>query len=336
MRDDLAEGVAQLAAQAPMPAVAVSVFGVDEVLSHGAWGTANMRTGEPATLDHHWDLASLTKMLVTLPEILSLVESSALGLDQRMGDAWETAHGTDIGEATIRQVLAYDAGMPASELFYTQEPTANRIRAAALATPRNRPIGSGAVYSDIGAMVCGFMVADLVGPLDELALQRSGLRFGVEPGIAVATEDCPWRGRLIKGEVHDENAFALGGVAGQAGAFGTLAQVTRAVQRWMAATSIQGTVWAMSVREQSSNPDGERFGLGWWLAPTRGLGGPSPGDDAWGCSGFVGNRIWVEPSRGFGVVVLSNRIHPTRGERGPYNAWCDELLGLVAHAAGTL
>lgn len=58
MRDDLAEGVAQLA-QAPMPAVAVSVFGVDEVLSHGAWGTANMRTGEPATLDHHWDLASL-------------------------------------------------------------------------------------------------------------------------------------------------------------------------------------------------------------------------------------------------------------------------------------
>lgn len=232
----------------------------------------------------------------------------------------ERAHGTDIGEATIRQVLAYDAGMPASELFYTQEPTANRIRAAALATPRNRPIGSGAVYSDIGAMVCGFMVADLVGPLDELALQRSGLRFGVEPGIAVATEDCPWRGRLIKGEVHDENAFTSEASPAKPAPSALSAQVTRAVQRWWAATSIQGTVWAMSVREQSGSPDGERFGLGWWLAPTRGLGGPSPVTTR-GVAGFVGNRIWVEPSRGFGVVVLSNRIHPTRGERGPYNAW---------------
>lgn len=314
---------------APMPGVAVGVVSDGTTTVQVSAGTADLTTGEPVTASTWWDLASLTKVLVTLPEVLHLVGAGSLDLDVPLAEQWAPARRTPIGEATLRQLLAYDAGMPASDEYFRRG-SGDEVRELVLATPQERPPGSGAVYSDFGSMVCGFLVADLVGPLEEVALQRTGFRFGVPPAQAAATEKCPWRERLIRGEVHDENASALGGVAGHAGAFGTLDGVLAATAWWMQRTRHSGSVWAESVREQSHNSEGERFGLGWWLTPTRGLGGRSPGIDGWGCSGFVGNRIWVEPSRGYGVVVLSNRIHPRRGDRGPFNEWVDDLLDLVA------
>ena len=314
---------------APMPGVAVGVVAEGTRTVQAFSGKADLTTGQPVTASTWWDLASLTKMLVTLPEVLDLVGAGSLDLDAPLAEQWAPARGKPIGEATLRQVLAYDAGMPASDEYFRRG-SRDEVRQLVLATPQERPPGAGAVYSDVGAMVCGFLVADLVGPLDALALGRNGFQFRVPPVQAAATEECSWRGRLIRGEVHDENASALGGVAGHAGAFGTLDGVLAATAWWMQRTLRSDSVWAESVLEQSHNPEGERFGLGWWLTPTRGLGGRTPGIDGWGCSGFVGNRIWVEPSRGYGVVVLSNRVHPRRGDRGPFNEWVDDLLDLVA------
>ena len=314
---------------APMPGVAVGVVSEGTGTVQVSAGTADLTTGQPVTASTWWDLASLTKTLVTLPEVLDRVGAGILDLDVPLADQWVPARDKPIGAATLRQVLAYDAGMPASDEYFRRGSRAE-VRELVLATPQERPPGSGAVYSDVGAMVCGFLVEDLVSPLDEVAWRRTGFRFGVRPAQAAATEECSWRGRLIRGEVHDENASALGGVAGHAGAFGTLEGVLAATAWWMQRTQLSGSAWAESVREQSHNAEGERFGLGWWLTPTRGLGGRDPGPDGWGCSGFVGNRIWVEPSRGYGVVVLSNRIHPRRGDRGPFNEWVDDLLDLVA------
>jgi CubicO group peptidase (beta-lactamase class C family) len=322
--------MSDLLERSPMPAVGVAVFDVEQVFYSGVSGIANLRNMEPVTEAHLWDLASLTKTLITLPEVLTLVESGRLALDTPLGEQWLPATGRPIGQATLRQILAYDAGMPASVAFFRDLHGMASIMAAAMATACERPAGSGPVYSDLGAMICGALVEDFEGPLDSLAARRTGLRFNPLLAPVVATEDCAWRGQILSGDVHDENASAMGGVAGHAGAFGTLAQVTAAVQTWMHRTSESGTVWAEAVKQQSANAEGERYGLGWWLAPTRGLGGRDAGPRSWGCSGYVGNRIWVEPQREYAVVVLSNRVHPKRIDRKPYNDWCDESLSLAS------
>lgn len=307
------EMLARLADEAPVPAVAVSVFDRHAVVAETVRGARH---------DDWWDLASLTKVLVTLPEVLDLVPD----LSVPMGDLWARAATRPVGRATIAELLSHRAGLPATVRFFEHFRGADAIVEAALRTTVGKP--AAAVYSDIGFLLLGALVEHLSGtPLSVLAERRSHLRMGVAPGPAVPTERCPIRGRLIAGEVHDENAWAMGGSSGHAGAFGTLRLVTEAARTWLGTSSPATECW-------STGPDGERYGLGWWLAPTRCLGGPRPGPGSFGHSGFVGNRIWIEPERGYGVVILSNRILRGRGNREPFQRWCDRLLTSVARRVG--
>jgi CubicO group peptidase (beta-lactamase class C family) len=294
-------------------------------------GTADLTTGRPAQTDDWWDLASLTKVLVTLPEVLDLVDRGALDLDQPLADAWPRSAGYPVAEATIQQLLSYDAGTPGIVDFFRTIAGAAQIVEAALATPLARPVGSGAVYSDIGFILLGQLVVDHTGrSLAELAVARTGLRYGPVPGAAVATEHCRWRNRLIIGEVHDENTAAMGGVAGHAGAFGTLDLVTAAARDWLAERVVSRSLHAKARQCWSVNDRGEEFGLGWLLTPRSGVGGPTGSPHGYGCAGFVGNRIWLEPSFGYGVVILTNRIHPNRTDAEPFRRWCDRLFAVVA------
>jgi len=325
---DLPETVARLIGEAPMPAVAVSVFDRGAVLACQVAGTADLTTGRAVTPDEWWDLASLTKSLVTLPEVLDLVAEGRLALERPLAESWPRAAGLPVGAASAADLLSHRAGLPATVRFFETLSGAEAIVDAALRTPLGSP--GPAVYSDLGFILLGALVADLRGAgLAELAGNRTGLRLGRAPGPAAATEQCPWRGRLIAGEVHDENAWAMGGVAGHAGGFGTVELVTAAAQSWLAERVVDPGLHAAARRCWSTNAGGERYGLGWWLAPTRGIGGPAPGPDGYGASGFVGNRVWFEPGRGYGVVILSNRVHPARGDRAPFAAWCDRVLAAV-------
>lgn len=300
-----------------MPAVGVSVFDRSSVLFSQVSGIADLTTGRAARHDDWWDLASVTKVLVTLPEALERLE-----LDQPLGSLWARARGQPIGAATVRQLLAHNAGLPAVVPFYLRSTSREEVVANALAIPLEREPGGEAVYSDIGFLLLGELIQELTGKtLSDLARNRSGLKYGPLRSSTVATEDCPWRGRLIVGEVHDENASVMGGVAGHAGAFGTLDLVTDAARGWL-----RDDVHPSAKRCWATNSGGEQFGLGWWLPPTRGIGGANPGPNSYGCSGFVGNRIWLEPDRGYGVVILSNRVHPVRGDRGPFTAWCSKVF----------
>lgn len=317
---------------APMPAVAVSVFDRRQVLAETVHGVADLTTGRPAVGTDWWDLASLTKVLVTLPEVLALADRGRLDLERPLAGSWPRAAGLPLGAVCAADLLSHRAGLPATVRFFETISGAEAIVDAALRLwPR---AGAGAVYSDLGFIVLGALVADLTGTaLPDLARVRTGLRLGGAPGPAVATERCPWRGRLIVGETHDENAAAMGGYGGHAGAFGTLALVTRAAQDWLDERVVSAHLHGAARACWATARDGGRYGLGWWLTPLRetsGLGGPGAGIDGYGCSGFVGNRIWLEPGRGYGVVVLSNRIHPARGDRAPFAAWCDRLLAAVA------
>lgn len=323
--------VASVVDDNPVPAVAVTVFTADQVLARTVAGIADLASGRRACIDDWWDLASLTKTLVTLPEILDLVDRGAFRLDQTLADIWPRSAGYPVARATIRQLLCFDAGTAALVYYFRTLRGVDKVIEAALAEPLVRPIGSGAVYSDVGYMLLGQLVVDYTGQsLATLATARTGLRFGPLPGPAVATEYCRWRDRLIIGEAHDENAAAMGGVAGHAGAFGTLDLVTATAQAWLGERVVSAALHAQARQSWAFTERDEHFGLGWWLTPRPGLGGSTAGPDGYGCTGFVGNRIWLEPRYGYGVVILSNRIHPDRTDRAPFLAWCDRLFDTVA------
>lgn len=289
-----------------MPAVAVSVFDRERVLYSAVARSVR---------DDWWDLASLTKVLVTLPEALARLE-----LDVPIGQLWPRASAAPVGACTVRQMLCHSTGLPDTVQFFRTCRSKDEIVEAALALPLSPT--QGPIYSDIGYLLLGELLTEVTGSsLADLAKARTGLRFGPIAEPAVPTEQCEWRGRLVIGEVHDENAWAMGGVSGHAGGFGTLDLVTEAAR----------AVLPLPQELQATSAAGERFALGWWLAPTRGLGGPHPGANGFGHAGFVGNRIWLEPDYGYGLVILSNRVHPTRhADRAPFIAWCDNLLQTVA------
>ncbi|MGI8747832.1 MAG: serine hydrolase domain-containing protein [Deinococcus sp.] len=308
--------------EATLPAVAAAVVTREGVLRSLSRGTANLETGEALTPEHAFDLASLTKVLVTLPEVLSLLEGGRLSLQDALslhlpGAGWAVggAGEANLGSVTIGQLLTHTSGLPAWAPLYTFPADHRTLMARVLQTPLERPPGSACVYSDLGFVVLGELVERLNGRvLDVLARERGWVSYHPQ-GLAVATERCPWRGRVLQGEVHDENASALGGVSGHAGAFGTLDDVSRAARAWLRGAVSAATLEVMT-RPWSHEAGGTPRGLGWSLAAPEGFGGGFGGDLAspqgFGHTGFTGTSLWVEPLRGYAIVLLSNRVHLTR------------------------
>jgi CubicO group peptidase (beta-lactamase class C family) len=324
---DLDDVLHQAAQDAPVPGLAVSVFDRDSTLASVVHGTADLTTGRQVNDDTWWDLASLTKLLATLPEVLALIDRGVLELERPLAELWPRAAAMPVGAASLGALLSYDAGLPWWLPFYQTASGRAEVISQALGTRLERPPGSGPIYTDIGFILLGELLADVTGtPLDRLVERRGWLSFRPPAQDCVATELCGWRQRLLVGEVHDENAAALGGVAGHAGAFGTLAGVVGAARAMFGRRLVAPELHAVSERCWSRGAEGERFGLGWWLAPTRGIGGPNPGPGSFGGAGYVGNRLWFEPEYGYGVLVLSNRVHPARGDVTPFKEWHGRLL----------
>src|SRR5688500_9232040 len=188
----------------------------------------------PAGEDTIFDLASLTKVLATTPLVMRQVERGALALDDRVSryiDAWR---GAEREMVTIRDLLAHCSGLPGHRPFYTELRGRGPIERAICEIPLDYPPRSASIYSDLGFMLLGFIlenVAPLPAQFDALLVQMGGiqeLQFH-PPAIwtkrTAPTQRSVWRGRLLVGEVDDDNTWALGGAAGQAGLFGTVGAV---------------------------------------------------------------------------------------------------------------
>lgn len=258
---------------------------------------------EPLTLEHWFDLASLTKVVATTPMILALADQGLLDLDRPLTDAIPDlrqydVHGAAERRLTFRDCLAHRTHLPAVEPIYTYGDDPARLRAFVL----QRAWAAGPpVYSDIAFILLGIAVERLTGAgLDRWPLGQ-GLSFGPPPGPAVATEACTWRGRVLQGEVHDENAAALGGAAGHAGLFGTVAGVLD------------------FAHDMLTQPDPGLFTrvhahrtLGWEAAHPGWQGGGACGEATIGHTGFTGTGLWIDPDYGLAWSLLTNRVHPTR------------------------
>jgi CubicO group peptidase (beta-lactamase class C family) len=310
------------------PAAVVEAGHARGPLWREAFGTLTWDDGAPrAHEDTIFDLASLTKVLATTPFVMQLVERGALALDDPVERYLARWRGTDRETVTIRDLLAHCSGLTAYLPFYRDHQGRAEFEPAICALPLEYAPRTQSIYSDLGYILLAFIVEDVgVAPLpDRLAtlLGQMGivekLQFNPPPQWrreTAPTERDPWRGRLLVGEVHDENAWALGGAAGHAGLFGTAAAVGACARHLLQVLDGRTGAFARSTLEgfvaRRTDVPGSSRALGWdAMRPTSSCG-TRMSARAFGHTGFTGTSLWIDPDRGVYVVLLTNRVHPTR------------------------
>lgn len=264
---------------------------------------------ERLTEDHWFDLASVSKVIATTTMILALADQGRIELDRPLADAIPDLRQDDVlGAAerrlTFRDCLAHRTHLPAVEPIYTYGDDPQRLRAFVL--QRDWPQGP-PVYSDINFILLGIAVERITGASLRDWPLGAGLSYGPPPGPAVATEVCTWRGRAMKGEVHDENAWALGGAPGHAGLFGTVAGVLGYAQGLL-----DGSGASPAMIHEMRAPVSENRTCGWEKRFDGWHGGDACSAETIGHTGFTGTGLWVEFNRGLAWTLLTNRVHPTR------------------------
>jgi CubicO group peptidase (beta-lactamase class C family) len=284
-----------------------------------------------------YDLASLTKPLVAttaLRMIAAGVLEPGLKAEAVLGDV----RGTPGGAATLEQLLTHTSGLaPWGGLYLDvpHEPGSSAARRWIVSEAARRPKDPGTpaqVYSDLGYIIAGEVMARSAGvSLDRLVQTHTTGVIGISDRLfyagavpaeqaaqlarrAAPTERCDWRGRIVHGEVHDENCAALGGVSGHAGMFGTskaVAMFGRVIVDSLAGRS--DFLSAEVMTNALAARDGGTYRFGWdTKSGADSAAGRRMGPRAFGHLGFTGTSLWNDPDRDIVVVLLSNRVHPSR------------------------
>lgn len=261
----------------------------------------------PLAPDNWFDLASLTKVIFTTSKILEAAAAGKINLDapltsllpdfrQYHNDCWER-------QITFRQCLGHQTPLPAVEPLYTYGQNPATLRAFILQREwRKGP----AVYSDINFILLGLALERLYAMhVDEMSLEP-GFTFHPPWDISVATEQCTWREDVMRGRVHDENAFALGG-AGHAGLFGTINAVLN-----FATGVMSGNNFSPKTIELMREPLSETRTHGFEHPHTGWSGGDHCSPGTIGHTGFTGTGLWIDFDRGLAWSLLTNRVHPSR------------------------
>jgi CubicO group peptidase (beta-lactamase class C family) len=321
---EVADILAGATVRRAFPAAVIEVGTSGQAVWRHATGTLTYEPVAPAAReDTVFDLASLTKVLATTPLVMRLVERGGLGLDDPVSRYLPSWRGADREAVSIRDLLAHCSGLPAHEDFYRTLAGRTDIERAICATPLEYPPRSRSIYSDLGFMLLGFVlegIAPLDAQFDALREQMQNpedLQFHPPASWkkrTAPTRSSDWRGRLLIGEVDDDNTWALGGVAGQAGLFGT-AQAVGAYARHV--LQVRGgrigafqpeTMRLFSTRR--TDVPGSSRALGWdTMLPTSSCG-TRMSATAFGHTGFTGTSLWIDPERDVYVVLLTNRVHP--------------------------
>jgi CubicO group peptidase (beta-lactamase class C family) len=337
------------------PGAVILVSRAGRPVYHAAFGSRSLEPERtPMRPETIFDLSSLTKPLATTVAFMLLVREGKVALDDRVTRFFHNfgVHGKT--HVTFRHVLAHCSGLAAWRPYYEDVQRIDRQRLNFVASlgakqfvyeqiHRERPEyepGGRAVYSDLGFMLLGELI-ELVTrmPLDRFCHERIfrplGLRstafvdltavrtHRVSPvtSMIAPTERCPWRKRILCGEVHDDNAYAMGGVAGHAGLFASAADVDALATRLAAcARGDDDFLPAEIVQEfwrHDTTVDGSTWALGWDTpSPSESTAGPRISRNAVGHLGFTGTSLWIDRERDASVVFLTNRVHPRRDNDG--------------------
>jgi len=299
------------------------------------YGYANLFTQSPMEKETVLDLASLTKPLATTLAIIKLVQNQLLDLEFELGFLLPQFCNSDKSRIKLKNLLYHNSGLPDYQPYYKDimrlvpEDRTKALRNLLVKEPLIHDIGQKAVYSDLGFMILAWVIETVSGQrLDRFVDEHVYAPLGLDKLFFVdltspapltgfaATERCPWRGCLLEGQVHDDNAYAVGGIDGHAGLFGTAADVHSLLSELLtayrdpdAATHFPHTL----VRKFFKPLPG----------PDRTLGFDTPSRMESSCGvyfsaksvghlGYTGTSFWLDLDRSIIVVLLTNRVHPTR------------------------
>ena len=311
------------------PGAAVVVGRRGAAVVERGFGTLGWSADSPSVVAERtiYDLASLTKVVGTTTAVMILFDEGKVRLDDRVAQFIPEFSGGGKETVTIRQLLEHRSGLPAGRDLWRIAHTPAEARAAVIATPLVAMPGQRYEYSDLGADMLGFVVEAASGQtLDRFLAGRvftplgmSDTRFRPDAslrGRIAPTEVTPPRGYPIRGEVHDENAYAMGGVAGHAGLFSTASDLSIFAQMLLDGGTYNGTriVADSTVQLFTRRAAGTRA-LGWDTCAGSYGCGRHMSANAYGHTGFTGTSLWIDPDRDMFVVLLTNRVHAARARR---------------------
>ncbi len=274
-----------------------------------------------------YDLASLTKVVATTTAIMVLYDAGKVSLDSPVSRYLPDFNGGLRDQVTVRHLLTHRAGLPAGRELWRIASNPAQARAAVMASPIQCAPGNCYEYSDLGADLLGFVAEAASGqPLDSFLEQSVFSKLGMadthfRPDVmnsarTAPTEIAPPRGYPLRGEVHDENAYALGGVAGHAGLFSTAEDLSVFAQMLLDGGVYNGVriVADSTVSLFTKRAAGHRA-LGWDTCAGGAGCGQFMSERAFGHTGFTGTSLWIDPDRQMFVILLTNRVHAARARR---------------------
>lgn len=308
----------------------------DRVVFFEAYGYADIFSGAEMTRETIFDLASITKTLATAPALMRLVQQGRLDTETLIRDILPEFESDEKGNIRIRELLTHTSGLPDWRPYYIEvypHPPENRkavlrdmlIREQMISLP-----GEKMLYSDLGFMILEWIVENVSRkPLDKFVreeiyapLMLDNLFFtdtssGIPPeGYFAATERCPWRKIVLQGLVHDDNAYSVGGVCGHAGLFGTAENVHLLVSELLNAYyghALKGIFRQDIVSLFFKRQENAGRALGFDCPPGKdGSCGQYFSKQTIGHLGFTGTSFWADTQRFVTVILLTNRVHPSR------------------------
>lgn len=311
------------------------------------WGELAWGSGRPATATSIWDLASVSKVVGTTTMAMMLVDRGLLELDDRVVEhlPWWSRGDPRKDEVTVRQLLLHRAGLPPFRRWFFDHEGVAEYKDAVADEPLERDPGTATVYSDMSVMTLAWIMEEVTGRsmdgwLEEEVFGPLGMREtlyvppdSLLPRIAATEMDTLWRHEMVWGRVHDENADAMGGVAGHAGLFSTAVDLSVFAAAMLdggtAPACVPGRVPGVPcpvARREAVRLAGPgtvaRFTARWDSTSSRALGWDTPsgrssaGDylsaRSFGHTGYTGTSLWMDPELDLWVILLTNRVHPTR------------------------
>jgi len=336
--DSLNQYIIQSIADSAFPGCAIAVGYQGKLIMQKAFGHQTYNPGSKEVKSNSiFDLASLTKVVATTTSFMILYERGKVSLNEQVQNLIPDFSGKNKDLVTIRHLLTHTSGLPAWKRLYLETSGKDNFFHEICITDLEYVPGTKTIYSDLGMILTQRIIETIAQqPLDQFFYENIAYPLEMRrtffnpdrtllPEI-IPTEISPWHKKLVHGYVHDENSYAMGGIAGHAGLFSTAEDLAIFCQMYLNGGAykhsriLQPETISLFTSRQNIE-EGSTRALGW---DTRSDLGSSSGkymsNRAFGHTGFTGTSIWLDPVNHIFVVFLTNRVHPTRENQKIYHA----------------
>jgi serine-type D-Ala-D-Ala carboxypeptidase len=340
--DRIARKIEMAISQGIFPGAVLLCAKNQKILIHESYGMADIFEKREMRKDSIFDLASLTKPLATTLALSRLIETGQVFLDQKIGSIIEAFKTSPKSEITIDMLLRHTSGLPAHREYFkkiirTDENPRQYLRDLLVREDLENKIGETQVYSDLGFMVLSWVIEKItrqrldrfvsdqiyfpleIEDLFFLEIDSKSEKFTHHRPKMVATQKCPWRKKVLVGEVDDDNAWAVGGIEGHAGLFGNAGSIHKLCCELLNALQNKPTrVLAPDIINSLVLKKNHHDMVAGFDTPSKdnSSSGKYFSKSSLGHLGFTGTSFWIDPEIGMIIVFLTNRVHPLRANEG--------------------